>query len=130
MKCAEGIVAWRGFLSAGLANSGEAGQEQPDVLDYVFLVGLYQRRMGTAALFGGRLDVALTRYDWAIEFLDRAANKGHLDARKDLAQARILRAGTLAQRGDYVKAIDETKTPVRQEDLDKGHLYNVSCIFS
>jgi tetratricopeptide (TPR) repeat protein len=93
-------------------------------------VGLAHRRLGTAALFGGRLDVALTRYDRAIELLERAANRGHPNAPGDLTTARTLWAITLAQRGEYLKAIDQAETIVRQGRLEPLHLYNVCCIFS
>jgi tetratricopeptide (TPR) repeat protein len=105
-------------------------QEHPDVLHLDFLVGLAHRRLASAALFGGRLDVALTRYDRAIVLLERAANKGEPDAPGHLTTARTLWASTLAQRGEYLKAIDQAENILRQGSLEPLHLYNVCCIFS
>jgi serine/threonine protein kinase/tetratricopeptide (TPR) repeat protein len=118
------------FFLRALRIREKLAQEHPDVLHYVFLAGLSYRRLGTAALIGGRLDVALTRYDRAIESLQRAANKGHPEAREHLVMARILRAGALAQRGEYPKAIEEAEAVVRQGDLNRDQLYNVCCLFS
>ena len=117
------------FFLRALQIRETVAREHPDVPHCVFLVGLSNRRLGTAACIGRRLDIALTRFDKAIELLERAANKDHPEARYDLVVARILRAGTLSARGEYLKAIEEGETIVRQEALDSGQLYNVSCIF-
>jgi tetratricopeptide (TPR) repeat protein len=107
----------------------KVAKDHPEVLHYVFLVGLSHRRMGTAALHGDRLDVAPTRYDSAIEWLERAANKGHPEAPYHLLMTRILRASALTKHGEYLKAIDQAETFVREGGLDNGQLYNVCCIF-
>jgi serine/threonine protein kinase/tetratricopeptide (TPR) repeat protein len=104
----------------------KVAQQHPDVVHYVFLVGQAQQQLGLAAYTGGRLDVALTRYDRAREWLERAANKGHVRARGMLSGNRLLRAGALAPRGEYLKAIEEAETLVQQGN---NNFYNLSCIF-
>jgi serine/threonine protein kinase len=101
-------------------------QQHPDVLQYVFLVGQAQQQLAAAAHTAGRLDDALTRFDRAREWLERAANKGHVRARGMLATNGLLRACALAQRGEYLKAIEEAETLVQQGNND---YYNLSCIF-
>jgi serine/threonine protein kinase/Tfp pilus assembly protein PilF len=113
------------FLEA-LQIREKLAQEHPDDVQYVFLVGLSHRRLGTAALIGLRLEVALTRYDKAMEWLERAAKKGHREARGHILTARLLGANALAQRGEYLKAVEEAETVVREGSSDFS---NASCIF-
>jgi tetratricopeptide (TPR) repeat protein len=102
-------------------------QEHPDVLLYVFLFGQAQNQLGLAAYTAGRLDVALTRLQKAKEWLERAANRGHVRAKEMLSSNGVLRAAVLARRGEYLKAIDEAEIVIRQGSKD---FYNVCCVLS
>jgi tetratricopeptide (TPR) repeat protein len=117
------------FFQQALQIWVKLAQEHPDVLSYDFLVGLIHGKLASAAHNARRPDVALTRSDSAIELLERAANRGHPQAPLQLAGARVIRAAVLAQRGEYLKAIDEAETILRNGERHKANLYNVCCIF-
>jgi tetratricopeptide (TPR) repeat protein len=105
-------------------------EEHPNEVHYIFLVGWSYRQLGTAALIGGRLDIALTRYDTAMQWLERAANKGHGEARANLPTIRLLRAIVLAHRGEYLKAVEEAETVVREGSSDFDNACCVLCLAS
>jgi tetratricopeptide (TPR) repeat protein len=102
-------------------------QEHPDVLHLVFMVGQAQHQLGMDAYTAGRLDIALTRLEKANEWLERAAKKGHVRAQRMLASIHVLRACVLAQRGEYLKAIEEAEILIRQGSKD---FYNLCCVCS
>jgi serine/threonine protein kinase/tetratricopeptide (TPR) repeat protein len=117
------------FFHRALIIREKLAQEHPDVLHYDFLMGYSRCQLGSAAANERRPDVALTSLDRGIELFERSANRGHPQAPLQLAGARVLRAAVLAQRGEYLKAIDEAETILRNGERHKAILYNVCCIF-
>jgi tetratricopeptide (TPR) repeat protein len=108
----------------------ELAREHPDVLQYASQVGTTYCFLATAAVTAGRLDVALARYDKAIEILGGVVSKGYLLDRTTLYDAQINRAGALVGLGAYVRAIDAAEKLVGLTDLNWQNLYNLGCVFS
>jgi tetratricopeptide (TPR) repeat protein len=119
-----------GFHLQVLKIREKVAQEHPNDIHYVCLVGNAQGRLGLAALTAGRLDVALTRMDRAIECLERASNTGHPGAQWDLSNVRLQRASVLAYQGEHTKAIEEAEVLVRKGGLAWIHFYNICCVYS
>jgi serine/threonine protein kinase/tetratricopeptide (TPR) repeat protein len=105
-------------------------QEHPDVLEHVYRLGVCYSFSAVATETAGRSDAALARADKAIEILERVVSKGYSQARDDLLDARVCRAGFLARRGDYTRATDEANAVAGQEGLNSGSLSNLACVFA
>jgi hypothetical protein len=86
--------------------------------------------LAKTAELGGRLDVALARYDKAIANLDDALSKGYEAARRITMMARIGRAITLAKQGDHARATDEAEAIARRDGLTNGNVYDLACLCS
>jgi hypothetical protein len=105
-------------------------REHPDVLVYDHDLGRCYLDLAISADLAGRSDTVRLRLDKAIEILEHVVGKGHRSARAELFNARLLRAGVLAGRGDHLRATDEANALARQEGIDPVNLYNVACVFA
>jgi serine/threonine protein kinase/tetratricopeptide (TPR) repeat protein len=104
-------------------------REHPDVLVYVANLGQCYNGLAMTADLAGRSDAALTRFDQAVEVLERVVGRGYGEARRDLFNARIGRSAVLAGRGDHARATEEAAAAARQQGLSPSNLYNVGCVF-
>jgi serine/threonine-protein kinase len=104
--------------------------EHPDVLEYGFEVGRAYRYLALDADLAGQPDAALARLNKAIEILERVVGRGYGQGRSELFNARLVRAATLAERGEHARATDEAEAVARQQDLSEVNLYNIVCFYS
>jgi tetratricopeptide (TPR) repeat protein len=105
-------------------------QEHPDVIGYAAQAGT---TYGNLAMDGGRAghnDLALARYDKAIEILERVVARGLLTSRKELLDSRMGRAALRIETGDYLRSIEEVEAIARQGSLDAINIYNIACVYS
>jgi tetratricopeptide (TPR) repeat protein len=107
-------------------------REHPDVLQYEYDVGRCYTELAWTAERAGRADAALARYGKAIAIIEAVVGKGFQPGRSGggLLRARLLRAGTLAGRGDHAQATAEAEAVVRLGDLKSNNVYLVTCVFS
>jgi hypothetical protein len=59
----------------------------------------------------------------------RQVARGYRAGRRDLLDARIIRAALLAGRGDHARATDEASAQARQTGLTPVNLDNIACVF-
>lgn len=105
-------------------------QDHPDVPEYAYDVGRCRMELARTAETAGRPESALEEYAKAIENMEQAMRKGYLRARNYIIDARIMRAGVLADLRDLGRAIEDLEAVVRQRDLNHLNLYNAACFFS
>jgi serine/threonine protein kinase len=106
----------------------KVAHEHPDVLAYVYDVGRCYMELATTADRAGRTDAALATFGKAIAIIEGVVGKGYQAGRKALRDARLLRAMTLATRGDHAQATAEAEAVAQLEDF--SNFYNVACVFS
>jgi tetratricopeptide (TPR) repeat protein len=118
------------ILKQALQTFEKLAHEHPDVREFGYDLGRCHMELAKAAEKGGRLDVALARYDQAIPILDDALSKGYEAARRVAMQARIGRAITLAKQGDHARATEEAEALARRDGLTNVNVYDLACLCS
>src|SRR5262249_17782494 len=96
-------------------------KEHPDVLEYEGHVGIAQEGFGLSADLGGQPQIALARWDKAIEIYEREVSRGVAAARGYLCNSRINRNGPLVSLGEYTRAIEDAEAIARRESLNHTH---------
>jgi serine/threonine protein kinase/tetratricopeptide (TPR) repeat protein len=105
-------------------------RQHPDALEYSLERGRAYRYLGLDADLAGRPDVALARYDKAIEILDSVVGRGYGDGRSEFLNARLARAITLTELGEHARAVAEAEAVAAQGGLSEVNLYNLGCFYS
>jgi tetratricopeptide (TPR) repeat protein len=104
--------------------------EHPDVREFGYGLGRCSMELAKTAELGGRLDIALARYDTAIPILDDAVSQGYEAARKSAVAARIGRAITLARQGNHARATHDVEALARRDGLTCVNVYDLACLCS
>jgi serine/threonine protein kinase len=104
--------------------------DHPDVREFGYDLGRCSMELAMTAEKGGRLDVALARYDQAIPILDDAVSRGYEAARRVAVAARIGRAITLAKQGNHVRATEDVEALARRDGLTSVNVYDLACLCS
>ena len=105
-------------------------QEHPDVWEYAYQLGRCYHSLALVAQLERRLDAMLTNDERAIEILENLLGRGYGQVRSDLFDVRLLRASTLAGRGEHARATDDANAVAREEGVGQVNHYNIACVFA
>jgi tetratricopeptide (TPR) repeat protein len=118
------------ILQQSLEGFEKLAHDHPDVREFGYDLGQCHKELARNAELGGRLDVALARYDKAIGILDDAVSQGYEAARRVAVLARTWRASTLAEQGNHARATEDAEAVARSDGLTNVNLYNLACLWS
>jgi tetratricopeptide (TPR) repeat protein len=114
----------------GLQTFEKLTHEHPDVREFSYGLGRCYMELAKTADLGGRLDVALVRYDKAIAILEDVLSGGYETARKAAMASRIGRSITLAKQGNHARATDDVEALARRDGLTNVNVYDLACLCS
>jgi tetratricopeptide (TPR) repeat protein len=117
-------------LQQSIPTFEKLAHDHPDVPEFGYDLGRCYLELADAADKGGRLDVALDRFDKAIGILDSVLSQGYRAAHRVVMDARIMRAITFAKTGDHARATDEAEALARRDGLTSLNVYNIACLYS
>ena len=105
-------------------------QEHPDVWEYAYQLGRCYHSLALNAHRTLRWDDVLAHDEKAVKILEDLVSRGYGQVRSDLYDVRLLRATTLAGRGEHARATDEADRVAREEGVGQVNHYNVACVFA
>jgi tetratricopeptide (TPR) repeat protein len=118
------------ILQQALQTFEKLAHDHPDVREFGYDLGRCHMELAKAAEKGGRLDVALGRYDQAIPILDDAVSQGYEAARRVAVTACLGRAMTLAKQGNHARATEDADALARRDGLTNVNIYDLACLCS